>query len=130
MLERNANGAPSATDVDVLPLLSIKSLAPKLDVYKADKLVRQGGRAIASASAGQNLWLGLKLSDLHEAGSMRPFDREEDSNGWRLPGTSPAEVAPHCIQQESTTTFPSARLLLGAQQTHCRKASSTCEGAD
>ena len=76
----------------MLQILSVKTLAPKLDNYDVHKLLDVGGRAIATASVGRNVWLQLKHAELHGATSCCPLEREEDDLGWVVPGTSLIET--------------------------------------
>ena len=43
MMERVARGQPMQSDAELLPVLSIKTLAPKLDHYDMTKILSQGG---------------------------------------------------------------------------------------
>ena len=105
VLERTAAGKLLENDLMVLPLMSLKSLAPKLDVHTLEKLLTVGGRAIATASVAHNAWLGLKFEKLHEATNLNVLKREVDDHRWVIPGSSLLEKL---VQQD-----PSGLLHLG-----------------
>jgi hypothetical protein len=57
LMERVAQACPNQGDVELLPVLGIKTLAPKLDHYSLAKVLQEGGRSIVSASvSAYGIW--------------------------------------------------------------------------